>query len=177
VAVLQLQDQGKLHIDDPAATHLPFFAVVYPSAASEQIMIRQLLNHSSGIPNNLPALVGWIHHAGQPSLDQTAISPRCCPAMPRCALNRADNRIEAHCSQGDYIPRGAEPRAHHVQSAPARAHCGIEDDQAGTGAAPAVWLPTNPAVGTAAPAAGLNLRLREGSLPGWNLVADLEEYG
>jgi CubicO group peptidase (beta-lactamase class C family) len=71
VAVLQLQEQGKLNIDDPVATYLPFFTVASPSAASRPVTIRQLLNHSSGIPNNVPALIGWIHHADQPRLDQT----------------------------------------------------------------------------------------------------------
>jgi CubicO group peptidase (beta-lactamase class C family) len=71
-AVLQLQEQGKLSIDDPVATYLPFFSVAYPSATSRPVTIRQLLNHSSGIPNNAPALVGWIHHADQPRLDQSA---------------------------------------------------------------------------------------------------------
>ena len=70
--MLQLQEQGKLKIDDPVANYLPFFTVAYPSAASQPITIRNLLNHSSGIPNNVPALVGWIHHVDQPRLDQTA---------------------------------------------------------------------------------------------------------
>jgi CubicO group peptidase (beta-lactamase class C family) len=71
-AVLQLQEQGKLNIDDPVAKYLPFFKAAYPSAAREPITVRQLLNHSSGIPNNAPALVGWIHHVDQPRLDQSA---------------------------------------------------------------------------------------------------------
>jgi len=70
-AIFQLQEQGKLQIDDPVTKYLPFFALTYPSPASQPITIRNLLNHSSGIPNNVPALVGWIHHADQPRLDQT----------------------------------------------------------------------------------------------------------
>ena len=70
-SIFQLQEQGKLNIDDPVAKYLTFFKVTYPSAASQPITIRHLLNHSSGIPNNVPALVGWIHHADQPRLDQT----------------------------------------------------------------------------------------------------------
>jgi CubicO group peptidase (beta-lactamase class C family) len=40
-AALQLQEQGKLHIDDPVANHLPFFTVTYPSATSQPITIRR----------------------------------------------------------------------------------------------------------------------------------------
>jgi CubicO group peptidase (beta-lactamase class C family) len=61
-AVLHLQEQGKLNIDNPVLKHLPFFKVAYPAAASAPVTIRHLLNHSAGIPNNAPALVGWIHH-------------------------------------------------------------------------------------------------------------------
>jgi CubicO group peptidase (beta-lactamase class C family) len=90
VAVLQLQEQGKLTIDDPVADHLPFFSVTSPAAASQPITIRQLLNHSSGIPNNAPALVGWIHHVNQPRLDQSAyILPKYCRSMPSLHSRRA----------------------------------------------------------------------------------------
>lgn len=78
-AVLRLHEQGRLDIDDPVARHLPFFAVAYPSASSEPITIRHLLNHSSGLANNAPALVGWIHHTDQPRLDQSAYIARVLP--------------------------------------------------------------------------------------------------
>ena len=45
-AIVQLQEQGKLSIDDPISRHLPFFAVSYPSAASRPITIRDLLNRA-----------------------------------------------------------------------------------------------------------------------------------
>ena len=53
VAIMQLQEQGLLNIDDPVTDYVPFFEVEYPSASSEPITIRQLLNHSSGLPDNL----------------------------------------------------------------------------------------------------------------------------
>ena len=40
VAVLQLQEQGLLNIDDPATDYLPFFEVQYPSEDSETVTIR-----------------------------------------------------------------------------------------------------------------------------------------
>jgi CubicO group peptidase (beta-lactamase class C family) len=91
VAILQLQEQGKLSIDDPVTKHLPFFAVSYPSAASRPVMIRDLLNHSSGIPNNVPALIGWIHHAEEPPLDQTAYLQSILPAYSTLAFEPGDH--------------------------------------------------------------------------------------
>ncbi|MGB6062056.1 MAG: serine hydrolase domain-containing protein, partial [Candidatus Aquilonibacter sp.] len=44
-AILQLQEQGKLSIDDPLAKYLPTF----PHA--NEITLRQLLNQVSGLPN------------------------------------------------------------------------------------------------------------------------------
>jgi CubicO group peptidase (beta-lactamase class C family) len=90
-AVLQLQEQGKLHIDDPVANHLPFFTVAYPSATSQPITIRHLLNHSSGIPNNVPALVGWIHHAERPRLDQSAYLAQVLPDYATLSFEPGDH--------------------------------------------------------------------------------------
>lgn len=69
-AVLQLQDQGKLALDDPVTEYVPFFSPTYLTTRSRPVTIRHLLNHSAGVPNNVPAVVGWIHHADQPALDQ-----------------------------------------------------------------------------------------------------------
>ena len=73
VAVLQLHEQGLLNIDDPVADYLPFFEVQYPSESSETITIRHLLNHSSGLPNNVPEVIGWIHFDGDPEWNQTEL--------------------------------------------------------------------------------------------------------
>lgn len=53
LAVLQLAEQGKIEIEQPIINYLPEFP--YPP----EITIRQLLNHSSGIPNPIP--LSWIH--------------------------------------------------------------------------------------------------------------------
>lgn len=57
LAVLQLAQDGKIQLDAPAAGYLPGFPY------SEKITVRQLLNHSSGIPNPLP--LRWIHLASE----------------------------------------------------------------------------------------------------------------
>jgi len=73
VAVLQLHEQGLLDIDDPVADYLPFFEVQYPSESSETITIRHLLNHSSGLRNNVPEILSWIHFDGDPEWNQTEL--------------------------------------------------------------------------------------------------------
>lgn len=83
VAIFQLQEKGLLHIDDPVTDYLPFFEVSYPSSTSPRITIRNLLNHSSGIPDNTPAVVGWMHLEGQPALDQTAFLAEILPDYSR----------------------------------------------------------------------------------------------
>ena len=73
VAILQLHEQGSLDIDDPVTEYLPFFKVEYPSANSETITIRHLLNHSAGFSNNVPEVFRWIHYDGDPSWNQTEL--------------------------------------------------------------------------------------------------------
>lgn len=53
LAVLQLAEQEKINIEQPIINYLPEFP--YPP----EITIRQLLSHSSGIPNPIP--LSWIH--------------------------------------------------------------------------------------------------------------------
>ena len=49
-AIMQLREQGKLHLDDPVSKHLPWFAVTSPRADDPPITIEELLTHSSGLP-------------------------------------------------------------------------------------------------------------------------------
>ena len=71
IAILQLQEQGLLDLDDPVVDYLPFFEVTYPSTSSQPVTIRHLLNHSSGMPDAIPAIYGWVHHPEDPSVNQT----------------------------------------------------------------------------------------------------------
>jgi len=72
VSILQLHEQGKLNLDDPVSDYLPFFTVEYPSPDSSPITIRHLLNHTSGLPDTIPAMIGWVHTADE-SYDQTEL--------------------------------------------------------------------------------------------------------
>lgn len=61
IAILQLQEKGSLNIEDDVTKYLPWFDVRYPSANCRTISIRNLLQHSSGLPDPVPAMVGWVH--------------------------------------------------------------------------------------------------------------------
>lgn len=66
IAVMQLQEQGKINLDDPVIKYLPWFEMKYPSADSPVITIRNLLQHSSGLPDTMPAMIGWVHYDDEP---------------------------------------------------------------------------------------------------------------
>ena len=51
MAIMQLQEAGKLNVDDPVSKHLPEFKL---GREGKPIAIRHLLSHSSGIPD-----LGW----------------------------------------------------------------------------------------------------------------------
>ncbi|MEZ4450538.1 MAG: serine hydrolase [Nannocystaceae bacterium] len=51
LAILRLRDEGRLDLDRPAAEYLPELEqIVYPTADSPKITIRQILTHGSGLP-------------------------------------------------------------------------------------------------------------------------------
>ncbi len=62
MAVMQLQEQGKLNLDDPVIKYLPWFQVNYPSSSSRVMTLRNLMQHSSGLPDTIPAMIGWVHY-------------------------------------------------------------------------------------------------------------------
>ena len=62
IAILQLQEKGLLGIDDPVEKYLPFFQVEYKGKQIHEITIRQLLSHTSGLPDPVPAIIGWVHY-------------------------------------------------------------------------------------------------------------------
>lgn len=49
VAILQLQEQGKIKLDDTVSTYLPWFTEKNKNTDLSAITIRQLLSHQSGI--------------------------------------------------------------------------------------------------------------------------------
>ncbi len=55
LAILDLRDQGKLALDDPAEKHVPELRTLdYPTSDSPKITVRHLLSHSAGFPEDNP---------------------------------------------------------------------------------------------------------------------------
>jgi len=79
MAILQLQEQGRLSLDDGVSQHLPFFQVKYPPAGSATVTIRQLLNHSSGLSDLGLGLVRFVHREGEPAVNQTVFIEKVLP--------------------------------------------------------------------------------------------------
>jgi len=52
IAIMQLQEKGLLRIEDPVVNYLPWFKTS-DDLMSNQITIKHLLNHSSGLPSHL----------------------------------------------------------------------------------------------------------------------------
>lgn len=73
MAILQLQEQGKLQLDDSVSMYLPLLELNYPSETSKTLTIRNLLNHSSGIPDAGFKIMSWVHHEGESHLNQTSM--------------------------------------------------------------------------------------------------------
>lgn len=55
LAILQLRDEGKLSLDDPAERHVPELRTLrYASSDAPRITVRHLLTHSAGFPEDNP---------------------------------------------------------------------------------------------------------------------------
>jgi D-alanyl-D-alanine carboxypeptidase len=79
MCILQLEEKGKLKLEDQVIQYLPFFKVKYPSTTSKTITILDLLNHSSGLPNPQFDLFRWIHYEGEPAKNQTEMIKKVFP--------------------------------------------------------------------------------------------------
>lgn len=113
IAIFQLQEQGLLTLDDPVTDHLDFFDVIYPSEGSQPVTVRHLLNHSSGLPDAVPAIIGWIHHADEPPLNQTALIRE---KLPDYAALRFEPGTQTAYSNVGYMLLGAIIEARSGQS-------------------------------------------------------------
>lgn len=60
-AIMQLRDQGKLHLDDPIERYLPWFRIKNRFPDAPEITIRHLLTHTSGLPREA-AFPYWTDH-------------------------------------------------------------------------------------------------------------------
>ena len=55
VAILQLRDAGKLHLDDPVSKYLPWFKMKPAAPDDPPVTIENLLTHGSGLPREAAA--------------------------------------------------------------------------------------------------------------------------
>ncbi|MEE4311660.1 MAG: serine hydrolase [candidate division KSB1 bacterium] len=60
-AIMQLRDAGRLRLDDPVSTFLPWFKIQNKFKDSPPVTIRQLLTHTSGLPREA-AFPYWTDH-------------------------------------------------------------------------------------------------------------------
>ena len=60
IGILQLAEQGLVDLDAPVEDYLPYFETA-DGKYQGRVTIRQLLRHTSGLPDNVPAIVGWVH--------------------------------------------------------------------------------------------------------------------
>ena len=72
--ILQLVEDGRLRLDDPALSHCGSIRVLRPTAWMEKITIRHLLSHSSGIGNPIP--IRWVHQRDTPPPSPSAFLQR-----------------------------------------------------------------------------------------------------
>ena len=73
VAVLQLQEANLLHIDDSVVTHLPAFTTRGKNVDPQDITVKHLLSHSSGLGDIGMSILGWVHFDGDTHPNQTAL--------------------------------------------------------------------------------------------------------
>jgi D-alanyl-D-alanine carboxypeptidase len=66
-AIMQLRDEGRLHLDDPAVAFLPELREASsPFGAIETVTIRRMLSHESGLMGDPPG-ARWFHDIYEPS--------------------------------------------------------------------------------------------------------------
>ncbi len=92
IAIMQLREQGKLKLNDAVTDYLPWFDVVYPPDASSIITIRHLLQHSSGLPDTIPAMVGWVHY-DDATRNQTEIAKKHLPEFNKLKFNPGEKAV------------------------------------------------------------------------------------
>lgn len=102
LGILELVDQGRISLDDPVAKYLPFFRVHTGSPDATPITIHMLLNHSSGLKDTMPAMMGWVHFDDE-NRNQTELLRRVLPDYAK--LGDAPGQSRSYSNLG-YIVLG-----------------------------------------------------------------------
>ena len=104
-AILQLQEKGRLSLNDPIVRYLPFFEVKHTSDSSREVTILNLLNHSSGLPDPSDlTFIRWIHHDNEPPVNQTDFIKKVLPDYSELKFEPGDR---AEYSNIGYMVLGA----------------------------------------------------------------------
>ena len=103
IAIMQLQEQGELDLDKPVIEFLPWFDVTYPSNTSPIITVRHLLQHTSGLPDTIPAMIGWVHY-DDATRDQTEIVKKYLPDFKKLKFEPGQKAIYSNLN---YMVLGA----------------------------------------------------------------------
>jgi CubicO group peptidase (beta-lactamase class C family) len=105
IAILQLQEKGKLSLNDPIVRYLPFFEVKHTSDSSREVTILNLLNHTSGLPDpSALTFIRWIHHDKEPPVNQTDFIKKVLPDYSELKFEPGDH---AEYSNIGYMVLGA----------------------------------------------------------------------
>jgi CubicO group peptidase (beta-lactamase class C family) len=92
IAIMHLREQGKLDLDDPVTKYLPWFEVNYPSDNSPDITVRHLLQHTSGLPDTIPAMIGWVHYDNA-TRNQTEIVKKYLPDFKKLKFEPGEKAV------------------------------------------------------------------------------------
>lgn len=103
IAVMQLHEQGKLNLDDEVTKYLSWFKVKYSSNESPSITIRNLLQHTSGLPDTAPAMIGWVHYEDV-TYNQTDVLKK---YLPKFNTLKFEPNTKAMYSNLNYMVLGA----------------------------------------------------------------------
>jgi CubicO group peptidase (beta-lactamase class C family) len=77
-AAMQLEEQGKLDLDQPVTNYVPEFSIIVPFENAQPITLRQLMCHRSGLVREAP--VGSYFDGSEPGMKKTVAS------LARCVL-------------------------------------------------------------------------------------------
>ena len=103
IAIMQLREQGKLDLDEAVIEYLPWFEVTYPSDTSPVITVRYLLQHTSGLPDTIPAMIGWVHY-DDATRDQTEIVKKYLPDFKKLKFEPGEKAVYSNLN---YMVLGA----------------------------------------------------------------------
>jgi CubicO group peptidase (beta-lactamase class C family) len=108
-AIMQLRDEGRVHLDDPAVAYLPELrAAASPFGAIETVTIRRMLSHESGLMGDPPG-ARWFHDEYEFRPEGTSARS---PSSERASLrtcSRSTRTWRTSCSARSWLGSTAGP--------------------------------------------------------------------